>query len=165
MDKQEILDEIEKTKEHLANLEKKLQECEYKRWKPKGNEKYWYISDDNTINYSLFMPEIQIDNMRFKNYNCFSTREQAEAEAENILVRRQLEDMARRLNKGQKIDWDNKDQIKYAIHFNFYLDRIDSFYRLFQKEQGTVYCLDKKFLDVAIREIGEERLKAYLRGE
>lgn len=165
MDKQEILDEIEKTKEHLANLEKKLQECEYKRWKPKGNEKYWYISDDNTINYSLFMSEIQIDNMRFKNYNCFSTREQAEAEAENILVRRQLEDMARRLNKGQKIDWDNKDQIKYAIHFNFFLDRIDSFYRLFLKEQGTVYCLDKKFLDVAIREIGEERLKAYLRGE
>lgn len=27
MDKQEILNEINKTKEHLANLEKKLEEC------------------------------------------------------------------------------------------------------------------------------------------
>lgn len=31
--------------------------------------------------------------------------------------------------------------------------------------QGTVYCLDKSFKDVAIQEIGEERLKKYLRGE
>ena len=31
--------------------------------------------------------------------------------------------------------------------------------------QGTVYCLDKDFLYVAIQEIGEERLKKYLRGE
>lgn len=40
MDKKEILDEIEKTKEHLANMEKMLQECKYERWKPKQGEKY-----------------------------------------------------------------------------------------------------------------------------
>ena len=33
------------------------------------------------------------------------------------------------------------------------------------KFQGVVYCLDTWFLDVAIQEIGEERLKKYLRGE
>lgn len=31
--------------------------------------------------------------------------------------------------------------------------------------QGVVYCLDKNFLNIAIQEIGEERLKKYLRGE
>ena len=31
--------------------------------------------------------------------------------------------------------------------------------------QGTVYCLDENFKDIAIQEIGEERLKNYLKGE
>lgn len=31
MNKQEILEEINKTKEHLANMEKMLEECEYER--------------------------------------------------------------------------------------------------------------------------------------
>ena len=31
--------------------------------------------------------------------------------------------------------------------------------------QGTVYCLDRNFKDVAIKEIGEERLIKYLRGK
>ena len=33
MNKQEIIDEINKTKEHLANMEKMLKECNG-RWKP-----------------------------------------------------------------------------------------------------------------------------------
>lgn len=117
MNKEEILNEIEKTKEHLANMEKILQECNG-RWKPKDNEKYWYISDYNTINYSLFMSEIQIDNMRFKNYNCFSTREQAEAEAEKILVRRMLEAIAKKLNKRRKIDWESHEYKYHLLIFN-----------------------------------------------
>lgn len=165
MNKQEILDEINKTKQHLANMEKILEECEYKRWKPKDNEKYWYISDYNTINYSLFMSKIQIDNMRFKKYNCFSTREQAEAEAEKILIRRQLEDIARRLNKGQKIDWDNERQNKYYIRFNYCKDIIELDHTWKNKFQGASCCSDKNFLYVAIQEIGEKRLKKYLKGE
>ena len=33
------------------------------------------------------------------------------------------------------------------------------------KTEGTVYCLDKNFLNTAIKEIREERLKKYLKGE
>lgn len=161
MNKEEILNEIEKTKEHLANMEKILQECNG-RWKPKDNEKYWYISDYNTINYSLFMSEIQIDNMRFKNYNCFSTREQAEAEAEKILVRRMLEAIAKKLNKRRKIDWESHE---YKYHLLIFNDVISQQFCQYIKYQGTVYCLDEKFKDIAIQEIGKERLKAYLRGE
>ena len=48
MNKEEILKEIEKTKEHLANMEKMLEECRCERWKPKDNEQYWYITDYGT---------------------------------------------------------------------------------------------------------------------
>ena len=42
MDREEILDEINKTKEYLANMEKMLKECN-ERWKPELNEVYYYV--------------------------------------------------------------------------------------------------------------------------
>lgn len=159
MNKEEILKEIEKTKQHLTNMEKMLKECD-ERWKPKDNEKFWYIDSSGSVNYCLFMSETE---SRFKNYNCFQTREQAEQEAEKILIRRQLEDIARRLNKGQEIDWYNKNQSKHCMELFCNEIMSDSYFTY--KTQGTVYCLNKSFKDVAIQQIGEERLKNYLRGE
>ena len=43
MNKQEILEEINKTEEHLAAMKKMLEECEYKRWKPEKGERYWWV--------------------------------------------------------------------------------------------------------------------------
>ena len=165
MDREELLDEIEKTKQHLANMEKMLKECEYVRWKPKDFSPYFYVDSCMKIEQSDFYSDTYIHRERYNTYSTFKTREQAEAEAEKILVRRQLEDIARRLNKDGKIDWNNKEQIKYSI----YLDTIDNEI-IWNNEtlfisQGAVYCLDKKFLDVAIKEIGEERLEKYLKGE
>ena len=166
-EKQKILNDIEEAQRKLDEAHKKLDEYNtgYKRWKPKDNEQYWYIDSSGSVNYTLFMSEIQNDNMRFKNYNCFKTREQAEAEAEKILVRRQLEDIARRLNKGRKIDWDNQEQDKYFIRFSYWEDRIRLETCWKNKSQGVIYCLDENFLDVAKREIGEYRLIKYIRGE
>ena len=169
MNKQEILEEINKTEEHLANMKKMLEECEYERWKPKEGEKYWYITNSNQvtqINYtSTRSYEYEDDCQRWSVYNCFQTKEQAEAEAEKILVRRQLENIARRLNRGRKINWDNFDQIKYFIYLDCttQLMRRDCDFR--NKIQGVVYCLSDNFVSVAKHEIGEERLKKYLRGE
>ena len=162
MNKQEILNEIIKTKQHLTNMENMLKECG-DRWKPKDNEQYWFITDYGTVNYTLFASKNQNDNMRFKNYNCFPTHEQAEQEAEKILIRRQLEDIARRLNKGKEIDWHDDEQSKHCIEL-YCNDIITNFY-FAHKTLGAVYCLDKSFLDVAKREIGEERLIKYLRGK
>ena len=54
MNKQEIIDEINKTKEHLANMKKMLEECECKRWKPEPNEEYYYVSEDGKIVQTVF---------------------------------------------------------------------------------------------------------------
>lgn len=163
--KQEILDEINKTKEHLANMEKKLKECEYERWKPKENEKFFYIDENGTIYDSDFDSDYIFDSNRVAFYNCFQTREQAEAEAEKILVRRQLEDIARCLNKGKKIDWDDEKQTKSFLFFDSATQLIERDCNIRNKIQGVVYCLDTDFRKIAIQEIGEERLKKYLRGE
>lgn len=157
------LDKINNIEERIANIKKMLTECEYGRWKPKDGEKFFFIDAWNRVCYKNYK-EINICCQEYYNtYNCFKTEEEAEAEAEKILVRRMLEDIARRLNKGEEIDWYDSEQSKYCIEL-YCNDIITEFY-LAHKTQGTVYCLDKNFKHVAIQEIGEERLKKYLRGE
>lgn len=165
MNKEELINEINKTKEHLANMEKMLEECEYERWKPKEGEYYYYVEAsgeiDGTINNCLAG---DFDYKTIKAYNCFQTKEQAEQEAEKILIRRQLEDIARRLNKGVTAGYDHS-QKKYFIFWNSELDELRQKDLYWTRTQGVVYCLDENFLNVAIQKIGEERLKKYLRGE
>lgn len=164
MNKQELQNEINKTKEHLANMEKMLAECEYERWKPKRDEVYWYIAIDGSVEQHINVNH-WVDKCHFKTLNCFQTREQTEAEAEKILVRRMLEDIARRLNKGKEMDWDNSSSHKYYIYLDTENDNLESSSDVWDKMQGVVYCLSQGFLGVAKSEIGEERLKKYLRGE
>nr|DAL34589.1 MAG TPA_asm: hypothetical protein [Caudoviricetes sp.] len=167
MNKQEILNEIEKAKEHLANMKNMLKVCESERWKPEEREEYWYLDfglNIHTVKNFNYPSDIKAINV----YNCFETEEEAKQEAENILIRRQLENIARRLNKNEKIDWNNFAQDKYflGIDYNKYLAMgvgLSCCNNI--RTQGTVYCLNRNFKDVAIQEIGEERLKKYLRGE
>lgn len=165
--KEQILNEIKKTKLNLANMEKMLEDKEWEekveRWKPKTLGCYYFVTDNLTVARENF--EGDYDTCKYNAYNCFQSREQAEAEAEKILIRRQLEDIARRLNRGRKIDWDNGDQRKYFISFNYWEDMIELEGCLIKKYQGVIYCLDENFLDVALKEIGEQTLKKYLKGE
>lgn len=163
MNKQELQKEINKTKEHLANMEKMLAECESERWKPKYGQEYYYSSTSCQV-FPLNWYDTEANEEQYRAYNCFQTREQAEAEAEKILVRRMLEDIARRLNKGEKVGYDHS-QKKYYIFWNSELDELRQIDLYWARTQGVVYCLDENFLNVAIQEIGEERLKRYLRGE
>ena len=163
MNKEEILSEIEKTKEHLANMEKILEEYS-ERWKPNSGDAYYYIDAFGNV-LSQIETGHYSDNAFWESYNCFQTREQAEQEAEKILVRRMLEDIARRLNKGNKIDWNNNKQFKYYIWINSRDNEISWAGEVSHISQGVVYCLDMDFCNVAIKEISEERLKKYLKGE
>lgn len=163
MNKQEILNEIEKTKQHLADMEKMLKEDECKRWKPNDGERYYYVCDNGYPHDVTFSSNCLGDKSRYNWYNVFKTDQEAKTEAEKILVRRMLEDIARRLNKGIKIDWYDNEQSKYCIEL-YCNDIITNFY-YGHKTQGAVYCLDENFKDIAIQEIGEERLKTYLRGK
>ena len=164
MNKEEILDEINKTKEHLANMEKILQECDYQRWKPKYDKPYWFVNPmgqaEITCNTGSTFHKLTVEY-----YNCFQTKEQAEQESEKILIRRQLEDIARRLNKEKKPDWIKCYQEKYYLGYDQVNSKITLEHRTTTIAQGTVYCLDETFRSVAIKEIGEGRLVTYLRGE
>lgn len=163
MEKQKLQKEIEKARAHLANMEKMLEQCEYERWKPKIDDIFYSLSGYGEVKRSYFCDD-QSCRMLYKTFNYFKTYEQAKAEAEKILVRRMLEDIARRLNNGEEINWENTKQCKYFMGVQKEYDGIllDTEHEF--KHQGVVYCLKVDFLKVAESEIGEERLKKYLRG-
>lgn len=167
-EKQKILNDIEEAQRKLDEARKKLDEynTEYKRWKPKENERYFYVISNGMVGSDFRNGNFTTDENRYSFYNCFKTREQAEVEAEKILVRRQLEDIAKRLNKGEEIDWCNLAQNKYYLSCDNY-NRCGNICCVCSNNtvQGAVYCLDKNFLNVAKREIGEDRLIKYIRGE
>lgn len=165
MNKQEILDEINKTKEYLANMEKVLEECEDERWHPNEKQLFWFIDSWCRTCVRDYRNLSVCCNEYYNTYNCFKTKEQAETEAEKILIRRQLENIARRLNKREKPDWIKCYKKKYYLGYTPINSRITLECTTTNIAQGTVYCLDENFLNIASQEIGEERLKAYLRGE
>lgn len=76
MNKQEILDEINKTKEHLADLEKKIEECKDERWKPRNYEPYFYINAVGEIQRTVNNRTKEFDNKVIDFYNCFQTKEE-----------------------------------------------------------------------------------------
>lgn len=164
MNKEELEKEIAKTKEQLVKLQKALEYKGYGRWKPQYTGKYWCVTAQCGVSYCNFT-KAQVDYALYAAHNCFQTKEQAEIEANKILVRRQLEDIARRLNKGEDLDWSNPNQDKFQIYYAFRAREIQCETRWRDKVAGVVYCLDENFKDVAIKEIGEERLTKYLKGE
>lgn len=164
-EKQKILNDIEEAQRKLDEARKKLDEYNtgYKRWEPKKDELYWYVNSRGKNACSHFCPIYIVDTDRYQNFNCFQTEQEAETEADKILVRRQLEDIAKRLNKGRKIEWNSNEQLKWCIEL--YGNKIVTNFYYHAKTQGAVYCLDDNFLDVAKREIGEDKLIKYIRGE
>lgn len=89
--------------------------------------------------------------------------EEARDKARNkLIIENKLRNIASRLNNG-KIDWNDARQKKYYIYCCFTDKELDYAYFTLLKEQGTIYCLSDKFLDEAIKNIGEDNLIKYFK--
>lgn len=156
----DLKEKLEDAQEKLANLNK------YGITKPENDEIYWYVNnDDLTIECTHFCEQDYYDISHYNTYNCFKTEEEARKEANRILIKRKLKSIANKLNNGKKIDWNNYDQEKYYITYTATSNRLYMTNNTSHKREGATYCLSEDFLDVAIKEIGEEELINYVKGE
>ena len=158
----EKIKEIEK---QLEKLKKQLTEENKKdKYKRKRDDNYWFLNciGESVMAYDYYEDE---DNFNYNIGNYFETEEQAKNYKEKLLIEQELRDIARELNLGEEIDWDNTNQDKYYIEYSFYGDGILYSFHSYTKIQGTIYCLDINFKHVAIERIGKERLTKYLKGE
>lgn len=91
----------------------------------------------------------------------FSTKEARDKAVFKMEIETKLKNIAERLNKGQKIDWEDRKQIKYNLFYNYEDKKLEYYFGFDYKNQGVIYCLDDNFLYVAKKEIGEENLIEY----
>jgi len=163
MNREEILEEINKTKEHLTNMEKMLESYNGK-WKPQLNEVYYSISPVHGDIIEHIYKGSKISDNEISIGNCFRTHGEGEKALERLEIRNKLEDIVIRLNKGKIINWEKCSQNKYFLCYDYRTNNILQLSTGIYSYQGVVYCLDEDFKDIAIKEIGEERLTRYLKG-
>ena len=91
----------------------------------------------------------------------FATEQARDKAMFKLKIETKLKNIAERLNKGQKIDWEDDSQPKHCIYYGYDDKKLNCFARRYCKDQGEIYCLDNNFLEVAKKEIGEENLIKY----
>lgn len=94
----------------------------------------------------------------------YATEEARDKARFKLEIETKLKNIAERLNNREKIDWNNNEQCKYYIYYDFKRKTLDFDYSLCHKQQGTIYCLSEDFFfDEAKKEIGEENLIKYFK--
>lgn len=96
----------------------------------------------------------------------YATEEARDKAIFKLEIETKLKNIAERLNGKEKIDWDNHNQKKFFIFYDYDNDNvIYEDYNCILNHQGAIYCLSENFLDEVIQEIGKENLIKYFKGE
>ena len=93
----------------------------------------------------------------------YATKEARDKAVFKMEIETKHKNIAERLNNGRKIDWEDEDQNKYEIYYDYIRKKIECRAFCYCKDQGVIYCLNKNFLKVAKKEIGEEDLIKYFK--
>ena len=151
---------IEELKKQIEELQKKVAFLEggYKRWRADCGERYYCYGSTGMIS-DCGESNDEFDINRYAMGNYFQTGEEAMNTVRKIGIYTQLKDLALRLNKGEKIDWEDNNQAKYYIYYDRGTMKLDYNNGWLYQGVGQIYCLDINFLDIAEQEIGEEKLK------
>ena len=159
------MDNLEEIKKQISELQSKVAKLENeskeekkgKRWRAKINDTYFYINDAGYVDVSHENND-SFDEYRFKTRNYFKTEEEAEEYKEVMNTYYDLMDLAEELNNGEKIDWEDNQQCKYIILYDFWDNVLRRSNAYVSKKFGQIYCLDEKFKEKAIEKIGTDKL-------
>ena len=155
----EDIEELEiKYKELGEKIEKLKSKKIAKRWRAEKSDDYYFIDDLGEINHD-YEEGTNTDYYRYKTRNYFKTSGEAQEYLDNTNTYFELMNLAEELNNGEEIDWDNKEQSKCYLSYDFFNEEICLNIIYGNKHLGQIYCLDKNFLDKALERIGEEKLK------
>lgn len=151
---------MEELKEFKKELEEILERVNVKL--EEDDKKYWTVSGSGEIT-SLSDYSDDFDRFKKEIGNYFKTREEAEEYLEDLKVKTEIKNIAKELNKGKEIDWNDYDIDKYYLYYSYQYKSLVCTSVSGSKEEGTTYCLDRNFMDVCVERIGKERLEKYLK--
>ena len=162
--KQELLDQIEILKKKVNELDNPEFSI-VEDWMKPGEDGYVidFESDGDITDIPLgsYSKSEKLDGVDESLINfglLFETQEEARDFRYWLQTRNYLAKLAKFLNKGQEIDWDNHNQSKYNIHYNIKRKEFNQIPWFETKSPFEVYCLDENFLQKAIELMGEKTL-------
>ena len=127
-----------------------------KKYTPKFNDKYYYISATGKVLQDVFLPYVSVDNDRLNLNNVFKNEEDAKKMLEKIKIINKLKELSN-INFGDDIN-----ELKYSIGYDVDTKKVctsmNRFTRIIPFEIYFETALD---CQNAIDEIGEENLKKY----
>lgn len=154
----DLLNRISELEQQLAVLKTEIKK-ENKRWRSKDGDIYWFVDGDGKPNWS-YEYNRDSDSFRYDTHNYFQTEEEAQKYANVLETERQLKKFANEHNN--KIDWNDNDQEKWNLYYNYSLYQINIAIRCATRDVRVIYFSSEKVARQAINEIGEEKITEYL---
>lgn len=158
------MEELTKLSEKIKELKSEIEQKLSKRFRALKGEDYFVIGMKGEI-CKVTEEEKDFDNYNYEVGNYYRSKEEAQAELNRQKTKIKLKDLALKLNNGRFIDWNDTNQTKFSIIYDYSDDPYNRGERVGLKlrsyncyKKSDIYCLDSCFLEVAKREIGEENL-------
>ena len=146
----------EEERKQLLAIVKKSTEEKPKVWKPKNNEKYYFIYSQGKLSNTIWN-DSSMDASLYAIGNCFRTKKEAEFAIEKQKVITELKRFSQEHN--EKIDWEDKSW-KYCITYDYAINKVTYISALTSK-RNDIYFSSKEIAKQAIKAIGADRLKKY----
>lgn len=171
-DFKEVQDMLEQAKELVKTLENKYNELNKPknvRWRAEKGSDFYIVSGCSkygNVAYKMTEDFGVCCNFHYNTGDYFKTAQEAEKSYNNLIITQKLKDIALRLNNGIDIDWTNRKQNKFSIFIYVSEDNTaEELYQDFNQclKRHDIYCLSPKFLETAIKEIGEKELIEYIK--
>lgn len=156
--------DVELTEEQEKQIKEYLGIKDSKKWKPRLNEKYFFIDSYGDVKdeYTDHEQNAEWDDYRIFINNCFQTKEEAEFRLEQIKVYNELKNFAD--DNNEEIDWKNECQEKYYIYLSHNDNNFIIGDMVYGQDIGQIYFSSRGLVEQAIEKVGEDRIKKYLFG-
>lgn len=162
--KEQLQKQAHKLQEELDKLKQQIEECDKEETdRVQRGKPYFYLSSHGYITETLDKYQAT-DDIRYELGNYFKTKDEAIEYRTYLETKMKLKMLAKRLNKGKLMDWQDDNQQKYYLFFNHEREEI-SMERNQIYQHPTIYCLSSNFRNIAISEIGKQALIDYLKSE
>ena len=129
------------------------------RGRVEENEVYFYVGEDGKVYEDNDIYTVT-DNTRYKiaNYSTVKSKMEFKALRDNLLSRMQR---WADIHNEEKIDWNNSEQRKYVIYYDYDDNKFGFTYNYYNRDLGQIYFTSEEIVRQCLEEFKEELLEYY----
>lgn len=157
MTNEELQQKVKRLEEEIINLKLKLEEKKpYEVEVPENIDDYYYIDEYGKVDYLEGYNSSYKKNKYIRGF-AFKTKEEAEQHDKERILLFKLHKWAEEHNGSWKPDWNNSDEEKYTVRYDYEDNRFVIFYSHSYKEFSKLPCfISRDLAEQFIEEFGDE---------